>query len=216
MSSWLVTILRSFLKHKSFTLLNAGGLILGLGCFTAILLYVVDELSFDRFHDDAARIYRINVTTSYDGAGTRYPTTAAPLAEFVARDVPQVEQTARLFGREASLQPIADDSSLVADKKFREQNFCFADPSILNVFDFDFIAGSPSTALNAPNKIVLSRRTAEKYFGSANAALDKLLMFEGSVPMQVSGVFLDWPLQSSGAVCIHCVSLLTLAGTMNE
>ncbi|MEJ1236509.1 ABC transporter permease [Chryseolinea sp. T2] len=200
MSSWLTTVLRSFLKHKSFTLLNAGGLLFGLGCFTAILLYVVDELKFDRFHDNASRIYRINVTTSYDGAGTRYPTTAAPLAEFVARDIPEVEHVARLFGREASLQPISEDSSLVADKKFREPNFYFADPSTLKLFTFSFLAGNSSTALDASNKIVLSRRTAEKYFGSATAAINKLLMFEGSIPMVVSAVYEDWPLQSSNII----------------
>lgn len=199
-SSWFASILRSFLKHKSFTLLNAGGLIFGLGCFTAILLYVVDELKFDRFHENASRIYRINVTTSYDGSGTRYPTTAAPLGEFVGRDVPEVGQVARLFGREASLQPIAGDSTLIADKKFREQNFYFADPSVLEIFTFSFVAGNASSALDAPNKIVLSKRTAEKYFGSVAAALDKPLMFEGTIPMQVSGVYEDWPLQSSNVI----------------
>ena len=200
MSAWFVSVLRSFLKHKSFTLLNAAGLIFGLGCFTAILLYVGDELRFDRFHENASRIFRINVTTSYDGAGTRYPTTAAPLAEFVSRDVPEVEQAARLFGREASLQPLTADSTLVTDKKFREPNFVLADPSILKIFSFQFIAGDPATALNAPDKVVLSKRTAEKYFGSPTAALDKMLLFEGSITMQVSAVFEDWPPQTSNVI----------------
>lgn len=200
MITWLITACRTFLKHRSFTFLNAGGLLLGIGCFAAILLYVNDELSFDRFHQNASRIYRINVTTSYDGSGTRYPTTAAPLAEYVGRDIPEVEHIARMFGRQASLQSMTSDSSLVADKVFREENFYFADPAILKVFSFNFITGGTEAALNAPNKVILSERLAIKYFASADAAMDKLLLFEGTVPMQVTGVFKDWPEQTSNHV----------------
>ncbi|HTF22058.1 MAG TPA: FtsX-like permease family protein [Chryseolinea sp.] len=202
MSAWFIAVWRTFLKHKSFTLLNAGGLLVGIGCFTAILLYVTDELKFDQFHENAARIYRINVTTSYDGSETHYPTTSAPLAEFVGRDVPEAEQVARLFGREATLQVMTADSSVVADKKFREQNVYLADPSVLKIFSFDFIAGNQAAALTGPNNVLLSRRTAEKYFGSASAAMNKLLMLEGSLPLQVSGVFSDWPAQTSNTIDI--------------
>lgn len=202
MSAWFVAVWRAFLKYKSFTFLNAGGLMVGIGCFTAIFLYVTDELKFDRFHEHAPRIYRINVTTSYDGSETHYPTTSTPLAEFVGRDIPEVEAVARLFGREATLQVMMTDSSVVADKKFREQNVFFADPALLKIFSFDFLEGNKAAALASPNNVLLSARTAEKYFGSVSAAMNRLLIFEGLIPMQVAGVFSDWTVQSSNTIDI--------------
>lgn len=200
MISSITSILRDFKRHKSFTILNGLGLILGICCFTAILLYVTDELRYDGFHKFSDRIYRVNVTTSYDGSTTHYPTTSAPLAEFIGRDVTNVEQVSRLFGREATLQVLTEDSVLVSDKKFREPNFFFADASLFKIFSFVFVAGNAEGALSSPDNIVLSRRIAEKYFGSASAAVGQLLMFEGSVPMQVTGVFEDWPAQSSNDI----------------
>jgi putative ABC transport system permease protein len=202
MSAWFITVWRTFFKYKSFTLLNAGSLLVGIGCFTAILLYVLDELKFDQFHDNASRIYRINVTTSYDGSLTHYPTTSTPLAEFVGRDIPEVEAVARLFGREATFQVMTTDSTLSVDQKFREQNVYFADPSLLQIFSFDLVAGTETTALSNPGNVLLSVTTAEKYFGSVSAAMGKLLMFEATMPMQVSGIFSDWPAQTSNTIDI--------------
>lgn len=200
MAGWFTSVWRNLVKHKAFTLLNATGLLMGIGSFAAILLYVSDELKFDDFHDNAGRIYRINVTTSYDGSDTRYPTVAAPLAEYVSRDIPEVEKVSRLFGREATLQVMMEDSSLVADKKFREENFFIADPAVFKLFSFRFIAGNSETALSTSNKVVLSEKIADKYFGSASSAMGRVLMFEGAIPMEVSGVFANWPSQSSNNI----------------
>lgn len=200
MATWLAAVGRSMVKHKAFTVVSALGWMLGIGSFIAVLLYVFDELQFDRFHERAALIYRINVTTSYDGTDTRYPTSAAPLAEYVSRDIPDVLMAGRLFEREATLQVLRQDSSLVADQKFRERHFYFADPKVLEMFTFKFIAGNAENALKEPNYIVLSARVASRYFGSPSSAIGKLLMFEGVIPMEVSGVFEDWPPQSSNTI----------------
>src|SRR5689334_1613779 len=128
LKTWITTSWRNFLKYKSFSIINICGLSLGIACVIAILLYVLDELSYDKFHAQAENIYQINVTTGYDGSSTRYATTSTPLAEVIDTDVPEVEEVARLFGRQATIQVVDADSTLSADKKYFEDNFYFADP----------------------------------------------------------------------------------------
>ncbi len=195
--SWILTAWRNFRKHKFFALINVAGLSLGIAGLVAILLYVLDELKYDRFHANADRIYQINVTTRYDGSETRYSTTSAPLAAAIRSDVPEVEEAARLFGREATIQLMDADSVLVADRKFRESNFYLADPQILNLFTFRFLKGNRTTALTTPNQIILTERIALKYFGSLDAALGKQIMFEGTIPLEVSAVVENYPDQST-------------------
>ena len=143
LKTWLIAAWRNFLKHKSFSIINISGLSLGIACLISILLYVLDEVSYDRFHDNAARIYQINVTSAYDGSSTRYATTSTPLADAIRSDVPEAEEVARLFGRQATIQVIEGDSTVSADKKYFEDNFFFADPSILKIFSFNFLSWRP-------------------------------------------------------------------------
>ena len=198
--TWTLTAWRNFLKHKTFSLINVCGLSLGIACFIAILLYVFDEFKFDAFHTNADRIYCVNVSTSYDGSLTRYSTTSTPLAEVLRTDIKAIETAARLFGRQATMQVIESDSAASSDKKYRENNFYLADPSILKVFSFEFLKGNAQAALQNPNELIISRKIAVKYFGSIDKALGKQLMFEGSVPLQVVGVFEDYPVQSSNII----------------
>ena len=158
LKTWLIAAWRNFLKHKSFSIINISGLSLGIACLISILLYVLDEASYDRFHDKAARIYQINVTSAYDGSSTRYATTSTPLADAIRSDVPEAEEVARLFGRQATIQLIEGDSTVSADKKYFEDNFFFADPSILKIFSFNFLVGDPNSALANPNQLVLTNR----------------------------------------------------------
>jgi len=166
LKTWLIVTWRNFLKHKSFNIINISGLSLGISCLISILLYVIDELSYDRFHDKAEGIYQINVTSAYDGSSTRYATTSTPLADAIRTEVPEAQEVARLFGRQATIQLIDGDSTGPADKKYFEDNFFFADPSILNIFSFNFLAGDSKSALANPNQIVLIERIAMKYFAS--------------------------------------------------
>ena len=152
------------------------------------------------FMSKADRIYQVNVVTSYDGSQTRYATTSTPLADAVQSDIPAVEAVGRLFGRQATLQVVDGDSTGSADKKYREDNFFFADPAILNIFSFDFLKGNPETALSNPNQIILAERIAIKYFGSIDDAVGKQLLFEGSIPLEVSAVIEDFPDQSSNRI----------------
>jgi putative ABC transport system permease protein len=195
-TTWITTAWRNFLKHKSFSIINVAGLSLGIACMIAVLLYVLDEIKYDRFHDKAERIYQINVTSAYDGSSTRYATTSTPLAEAIRSDISEVEDVARIFGRQATIQ-VTDADSTSVDQKYFEDNFFFADASILNVFSFTFLHGDRKTALSNSNQIILSRKIANKYFGSTEAAIGRQLLFEGSIPLEVSAVIEDYPEQSS-------------------
>jgi putative ABC transport system permease protein len=200
LKTWLIAAWRNFLKHKSFSIINISGLSLGIACLISILLYVLDEVSYDRFHDNAARIYQINVTSAYDGSSTQYATTSTPLADAIRSDVPDIAMAARLFGRQATMQVIDADSTMSTDKKYFEDNFFFADPSILKIFSFNFLSGDAKTALANPNQIVLTERIAVKYFGTVEAAIGKQLLFEGSIPLEVSAVVANYPDQSTNRI----------------
>jgi putative ABC transport system permease protein len=204
LQTWLIAAWRNFLKRKSFSIINISGLSLGIACLISILLYVLDELSYDKFHEKAERIYQINVTSAYDGSSTRYATTSTPLADGIRSDVPEAEEVARLFGRQATIQLIDVDSTVSRDKKYFEDNFFFADPSIIKIFSFNFLVGDPKSAMATPNQIVLTERIALKYFDSVEGAIGKQLLFEGAIPLEVSAVVADYPEQST-----HQIELLS-------
>lgn len=192
----IITAWRNFIKHKSFSLINITGLSLGICCVTAIFMYVVDDFSFDRFHSNSNRIYRVNSTTHFNGGESRYSTTSTPLAEAIRNDVPEVEQAARLFNRQATLQVLNNDSTTLSEKKYKEDHFYFADPEVLNILTFTFLKGNAATALANPNQLIINRKIANKYFGSIDNALGKLIQLEGMIPLVITAVIEDYPAQS--------------------
>jgi putative ABC transport system permease protein len=178
---------RTLTRYKLYTFINISGLSLGICAVVAIFIYVADELSFDKFHVNADRIYRVNAANRF-GDETTWPTTAAVLGEAIHNDLSNAEAVARIFNRQATIQLNNKDAT-----KFRENNVWFADPDVFKVLTFRFVAGDPATALNQPDRIVLTRSVAERYFGNASEALGKDILFEGRVPMTISGVFEDVP-----------------------
>lgn len=190
------TAWRNFIKHRSFSFINIIGLSLGICCVTAILLYVMDEFRFDRFHVHANRIFRVNSITRFNEDENRYATTSTPLAEAIRTNILEVEQSTRLFNRQATLQLLDADSIVLADRKYKEDQFYFADPDALNIFTFSFLKGNAVSALSNPNQLILTRRIANKYFGSIDNAVGQLILLEGSIPLIVSAVVEDFPAQS--------------------
>ena len=193
LSNWLLTWLRNFRRYKLYLLINIAGLSLGLSAVLAIVLYISDEVSYDKFQENRERVYRVNNISRFAGLENRYFTTAAPLGEAISHEIPTVEAAARMFVRQAALQVTGNNTG---DTKFRQDNFYFADPAVFDVFTFRFLAGDRGTALSDPSKVVISEKTARLYFGSAPEAIGKELLFEGRVPLTVSAVFADWPDQS--------------------
>jgi len=183
LKNYLKIALRNLKRHKGYSFINIAGLAIGMACCILILLWVQDELSYDRFHENGKDIYRI---MSY---GTRYMIegidgTPAPLAPAVKEEVPGIGNYARF----------SDIPKLVfkyGNKVFYETRGLMADPSIFEIFTFPFAQGDPKTALSEPLDIVITETMAKKYFGNENP-VGKTMEIEGR-PAAVTGVIQDIP-----------------------
>jgi putative ABC transport system permease protein len=176
--------LRNLKRSKVISSINILGLALGMTCCFLILLFVRDELSYDRFHQKIDRIYRVNYFPKFAGLpkGLSYLSLAA--SPLLKGYFPEIETSARLFQRNATLQE--------STKKYDEPLFFFVDSTLLNIFSFQFLEGNPQSALTKTFTVVLSRRTAKKYFGNS-PALGKSIDLDGQYPLIVSGVVEDLP-----------------------
>ena len=158
--NYLKIAFRNFYKQKLYTAINITCLVLGMSCFMLIMLYVIYELSFDRYHEKANRIYRIARSSDTDYMGRKgRALTPPPLAPQIVEEFPEVESAAR-FTR-TSVQVKKDDM------KFFETLF-FADSETFNIFSLPLVEGDLKVALVNPYSILLSERIAEKYFGNDN------------------------------------------------
>ncbi len=172
--------LRNIARQKMYSILNIAGLSLGITCCILLLLYVQFELSYDKYHENADRVYRII------REGKAF--TPAPLASKLMEDIPEIAFAARLVKR---------DDILIAyqNKHFLEDDFYWADPEILKIFTIPFIEGDAKTALNDPSSILLSNRISKKYFKDENP-IGKVILVGGNSEFIVSGIFSDMPANS--------------------
>jgi putative ABC transport system permease protein len=158
---------RNLLRQKGYTAVNVFGLTVGIASCVLIFMYVQHELSFDKFHDKAGRIYRIHNVLRLPSGEYPYPTCNSALPPAMKRDVPGVQNYTRIlrlngaaFGNEPVIQ--------VGDVRYPENNFLVADDTFFDVFSFPLKRGNPGSALREPNSVVLTEATARKYFGGAD------------------------------------------------
>ncbi|HLP35490.1 ABC transporter permease [Lacibacter sp.] len=168
-SNYLKIAWRNLLKNKTFSLINIIGLASGLASFILITLYITDELRYDRYHEKADRIYRINSDIRFGGTALNMAVSADPMGATLKKDYPQVEQFARIYASEGS-KLFKKDNVFI-----NESRVAYADSTLFDVFTFPAIAGNPKTALNEPNTVVVTESTAKKYFGSVEAAMGKTM-----------------------------------------
>lgn len=162
--SYVVTAVRNIRKRFAYSFINIVGLGTGLATCLLILFFVDHELSYDTFHADADRIYRVVNSTADDGQPTNANGSyaAGPLLK---QDYPnEVEE----YGRLSSTVHNSKMYVAFENRKFYEEHFYFADPGFLKIFNFPLIEGDPETALSRPNTLVLTVSTARKYFGEEN------------------------------------------------
>ncbi|MFZ5973208.1 MAG: ABC transporter permease [Bacteroidota bacterium] len=160
--------LRNILKYKFFSAINILGMTIGLTACLMIILYVVDELSFDTFHTKADRIYQVGLHGKIGGQDISVANTCPPMAAALVADVPEVEAATRIAGW------FGQPSIKYEDKSFAEENVYFADSNFFDFFSFRLLEGDPRTALTEPNTLVMTPTMATKYFGN-EPALGKLL-----------------------------------------
>lgn len=184
--------LRKIKRQKIYSLINIAGLAVGLACCAVIILYVKNELSYDAFHKDADRIFRVATHLINVVGEFRNSTTPGPLGPELKASYPQVEKAVRV------VPPYENASHVLVvqgEKRFFETRIWFADKDIFQLFHIPFIQGNPQTALTNPNTVVITEGMAKKYFGE-EAPLGRTLQLEidydtGSVELQdfeVTGV----------------------------
>ncbi len=178
--------LRKFRKQPGYILLNVGGLAVGLASFFFITLYVINELSYDRFHKNYENIYRVKVIGRMAGGEINQAITAAPMAQTMLKDYPEVLQATRV-------RRLGDWLIRFGDKKFNEDGVLFADSTFFNVFDFQLIKGDPQTALVRPNSMVLTEEFAKKYFGDQDPMGQRLTVEADTIFYTVTGVVRNVP-----------------------
>ena len=174
---------RILLRRKAFSIINIFGLAIGIATCLVIMLYVKNELSYDRYNEKAGRIVRVVFRGFVGGGGEmKEAVVMSPVAATLKRDFPEVVDATRLRGGGAAL--IA-----YGDKSFKEDELGFADPNFFNVFTIPFLQGDPKTALINPHTVVISNETAQKYFGNENP-IGKVLNFKTlKSTYTVTGVF---------------------------
>jgi putative ABC transport system permease protein len=192
LKNYIKIALRNLIKQKSYSLINIAGLAIGLTCAILILLYVQFELSYDRFHDNADRVYRI--TWMSGNPQTRTP---HPMALAMAQDFPEVTEATTLspiWGPGLTRPKL---SVRYEDKRFDEPGFYSADSTFFKVFSFKLLRGDPETALKIPGGVVITEEIAEKYFGDDDP-LNKILVLEYGrrFDMTVTGVMENIPRNS--------------------
>ncbi len=177
---------RNLLKHKAYSIINVLGLALGMACCILILLYVQHELSYDRHHQNAERIYRVAADLKFGGNHFQMAVAPAPMAEALVREFPEVAAAARFRNYGSAL--VKKDGG----QNFKEERVIFADNAIFDIFTLPLLAGEAAAALTAPNTVVINQTTAKKYFGDANP-VGQTLLFDNSEAYKVTGVFADMP-----------------------
>ena len=160
-SNYLKIAFRNLFKRKGYSMLNMLGLAIGITCCLLIFQYVAFERSYDKFEPQYNRIVRLRLDSYQQGklawkSATSYPA----FGPTMKKDFPEVEDFCRLMMR---MFLLSNDERNV---KFKEEKGYYADPSFLSMFNVQLIKGNPQTALDAPDKILLSENTAKKYFGN--------------------------------------------------
>jgi putative ABC transport system permease protein len=181
--------IRRLRKTLSFTLLNILGLTLGLTTFLLIVVYVTDELSFDRYNTKADRIVRVQSDTYLNGVSSDFAIAAPAVAGVLAKSYPEIEKVTRIL-------PVRDLRMINArNQEMEEKNLAYCDPAVFDVFTLPFIEGSPATALQNPGSAVLTESTALRYFNSTHV-IGQSIRVVGDTLLTVTAVIRDIPVQS--------------------
>ena len=187
LKNFLTIALRQLKRNKIFSLINILGLAIGMACCLLILMYVQDELGYDKFHEKGDRIYRMALDRIYPGRSTSYAIIPHSYAETVKKEFPEVEESTRLFFFGGNLR-IKHNETI-----YEERNAIWGDSTFFDVFSIPLLQGNPKTALTKPNSVILTESTAKKYFPDSNPIGQVLDIPQDDNDLQVTGVCQDVP-----------------------
>lgn len=188
--NFVKTALRNFKRHKSFTILNGIGLAVGLACFTLIGLFVYDECTYDNYHSNLNRIYRVSLDASIGQQSYNGSNSSPPLASAIMEEIPEIEQASRLRKGQNKLI-----SNKAANRHFNESRTYFADGELFSILSIPFVAGDPSSALSRENTMVMTQSMAQKYFGDDDP-IGNTLTVDSDTDYEIVGVVEDAPANS--------------------
>jgi putative ABC transport system permease protein len=181
----LITSLRNFFRNRVFSLINLIGLSISMSLGMLIILIIKDQFAFDNFHQNSDRIYRVNTRLLHPEWGSLdFASTPLPVGQALKDDYSFTENTVRI------------NRELYGDATYKNVNVplkgLYVDPSFLEVFNFPFLKGDPTTALTAPNSLVLTKQTAEKVFGTSEP-IGQVISLKGLGDFTVTGVMKEFP-----------------------
>jgi putative ABC transport system permease protein len=183
--NYLKTSFRNLLRYKGYTLINIIGLTIGLASSILILLFVLDELSYDRFHKNSDRIYRVSVRGTIQGIDVSATESCNPIGPTLVKELPGVEQYVRYYPAAPLVR--------YGDKSYIEDGMLYADSTFFDIFTTRVLAGNINKALSKPDALVLTRSIAVKYFGSTDVVGKSLKLFDPPKQFSVEGVIEDYP-----------------------
>ncbi len=198
---------RNLWKNKIFSLINVGGLAIGLGCSLLLIVYINFQLSFDKFHSKADRIVRVIMAYSVNGSSGKGNFTSAYVLPRFKNTFPEIEDGVRILHEARIVR--------YKQKTFNEKGFLFADPGFFKIFDFKLLKGNASGVLANPYTLVLTESAAKKYFGNEDPIGRTMLEGEAKTPFTVSGISKDCPANSQIKFDI-ITSFAPIAALQNE
>ena len=192
--NYLKVALRSIFRNKLTAFINIAGLALAMACAILIFLYITDEVSYDKYHSKSDRIYRINrIFHSNEGVvSLSLANVAPPIGPLLKNDYGQIERMARTVNFRLVIGLEENGETKLVNS---EEEFFLAEPELLKIFDVEFVNGNPATSLDKPFTVMLSEKTALRYFNSTDV-IGKKLRANNAFDLEVSGVYKDFPMQS--------------------
>jgi len=189
--NFLKVSIRNLVRNKTYSLINILGLSIGMACSIIIFLFILDELSYDRYHDNANNIYRVGIDASMQGNQMQGYVTGSPLGRTFVSEVPEVIKSTRIVRMQFN-----DSETVVSygDIKFVEERLFFVDSTYFDMFNVEFISGDSRKVLNSPNMIVITESVGVKYFKNENP-VGKSLNIQGCEYL-IQGIIKDCPSNS--------------------
>ncbi len=188
LKNFLKIAVRNIFRNKTYSFINIFGLSIGIACSILIILWIHHELSFDRFHKNSSDLF-IVAEKFYNQNGIEYGSALPyPAAEELKKDYPEILKVSRVYNLKEFL-------FVHNDKRFIENRILTVDPEFLTMFSFALIHGDANSVLDDPNSVVITKKTARKYFGNANP-VGKMLRVDNQYDLKVTGVLDDIPLNS--------------------
>ena len=180
---------RNLWRNKVYSFINLFGLAIGLAGCIVLSLYVIDEFSYDKYNKNHARIYRMNTSIKMKEFELTHPTSSPVLAATLIEDFPEIEEATRI---------VSTFESVVVEtegKGFEEERFYWTDPSIIKIFDLKILKGNGFESLKNPHQLIISEKTAMKYYGSLNV-IGKQIKLEDEGNFTITAIAKDLPQNS--------------------